>query len=130
MREAAGVSVESTVLDGAPWVLIRVLGTRTMRAAEELEAALERHVFAPRCRVLVRFDFATLIDSMTIGILVVSGVRARAAGGQVRLQLPADLRRRYGMWFGFAPDDDWNEGIPGPRLRPSGPLGGSESARP
>ena len=119
------VDVESAELDGVAWAILRVHGNSTGADSDKLKSVLDPYVWQSQCKVLTRFEDATIVDSTTIGVLVSAGLRARALGGTLRVQFPTALTRRYGLG-----DDDWGTGIPGLLPRPPGPIRGSHAKRP
>lgn len=126
MSEGLKVVTESVELEGESWVVFRVFGDPTAANSEEFESVLKKPIETPRCRVSVRFEDAKSVDAVTIGVLVGASLRARAAGGKVKVHFPQDFIRR----LGWGNDDDWSAGIPESRPKTFGPMEGRAAKRP
>jgi hypothetical protein len=120
------VVTESVDLDGRAWVLLRAHGNSMGAGAEVLKSALDSCTWEPACRVLIRFEDATVVDSMTIGVLVQAAARVTARGGRLKVWVPPDLARR---WYGFG-DEDWGTGIPGVLPKRPGPTQATDAKPP
>ena len=123
------VVTESVELDGAVWVLLRVYGNSIGAGIEVLESALDSCISQPPCRVQVRFEDATVVSSLTFGVLVGAAGRARSHGGRLKVWFPPDLVRRYRGLFAFG-DEDGDTGILGVLPKRPGPTQATDAKRP